>query len=91
MQTHLPEWVPLFRKKLKVLVCELKRREGVELQVGPGAKEGHQVDKRVETQSIVAVVGEVGHEYADLERRKKQKYNKGIVQSFWNWDTVVFL
>lgn len=73
MQTHLPQRVPLFREKLKVLVCELKRREGVELQVSPRAKEGRQVDERVETQSIVAVVGEVGHEDADLERRKKRK------------------
>lgn len=43
----------------------------MESQVRPRAKEGGQVDKRVKTQSVVAVVGQVGHEYAYLDRGKE--------------------
>lgn len=70
-QTHLPERVPLFWEKLEVFVCELHRWESVEFQVGPRPQEGDQVDERVKTQSIIAVVGQVGHEYTDLESEKK--------------------
>lgn len=44
----------------------------MESQVRPRAKERGQVDKRVKTQSVVAVVGQVGHEYAYLVREKRQ-------------------
>lgn len=66
MCAHLPDWVPLFGKKLEVLVCKLHGRQGVQSQVCPRAKEGGQVDEGVETQSIIAIVGQVGHEYTDL-------------------------
>lgn len=66
VHTHLPEWVPLFGKKLEVLVCELQGREGVQFQVCPRAKEGGQVDECIKTQSIIAIVGQVGHEDTDL-------------------------
>lgn len=70
MQTHLPEGVPLSRKQLEVGVCQLHRGKSVELQVGPRVKEGGQVDKGVETQAIVAIVGQVGHENTDLDNRE---------------------
>lgn len=64
---------------------ELQGREGVQSEVCPRAKEGGQVDKCVKTQSIVAIVGQVGHEYTDLrwrggdrvrgERRKGKEQN----------------
>lgn len=48
-------------------MCELQGWQSVEFQVRPRAEEGGQVDKGVKTQSIIAVVGQVGHEYTDLE------------------------
>lgn len=72
-QTHLPQRVPLFGKELEVLVCELQRWECVESQVRPRAKEGGQVDECVETQSIIAVVRQVGHEYTDLGWRSRHR------------------
>lgn len=71
MQTHLPEGVPLFGKKLEVLVRKLQRWESVEFQVGPRVKKGSQVDKCVEAQPIVAVVGQVRHENTDLKNREE--------------------
>lgn len=49
----------------------------MEPQVGPRAKEGGQVDERVEAQSIVAVVGQVGHEYTDLGWRNRYRAKGG--------------
>lgn len=43
----------------------------MEFQVCPRAKEGGQVDKCVKTQSIIAIVREVGHEYTDLEWKNR--------------------
>lgn len=73
MQTHLPEWVPLFGKKLEVLVCKLQGWECVEFQVCPRAKKGGQVDECVKTQSIIAVVRQVSHEYTDLGWRNRDR------------------
>lgn len=75
MQTHLPEGVPLFRKKLEILVSKLQRWESVEFQVCPRVKKGSQVDKCVQTQPIVAIVGQVGHENTDLKNREGKKKN----------------
>lgn len=72
MCAHLPDRVPLFGKKLEVLVCELHGGQRVQFQVRPRAKEGGQVDEGVETQSIVAVVGQVSHEYTDLLWRNRE-------------------
>lgn len=73
MQTHLPEWVPLFREKLEVFVCELQGWQCVEFQVCPRMKKGGQMDERVKAESIIAVVRQVGHEYADLEGRNRDR------------------
>lgn len=79
LQTHLPERVPLFREKLEVFLCQLQRWECVEFHVRPRAKKGGQVDERVKTQSIIAIVGQVGHEYTDLEWRKTERGGGGDV------------
>lgn len=42
-------------------------------QVCPRAKEGGQVHERVQTQSIIAVVRQVGHEYTDLGWRNRDR------------------
>lgn len=75
MQTHLPEGVPLFRKKLEVLVRKLQRWESVEFQVCPRVKKRSQVDECVKTQPIVPVVGQVRHENTDLQNTKLKKNN----------------
>lgn len=77
MQTHLPEGVPLFGKKLEVLVRELQGRERVELQVCPWVKKGSQVDKGVKAQPVISVVGQVSHENTDLTNRK-DKINQSL-------------
>lgn len=77
LHTHLPEWVPLFWKNLKVLVRKLQWWESVEFHVCPRAKEGGQVDKCVKTQPIIAIVREVGHEYTDLEWKNRDGRGKG--------------
>lgn len=53
-------------------MCKLHGRQGVQFQVCPRAKEGGQVDEGVETQSIIAIVGQVGHEYTDLLWRNRE-------------------
>lgn len=67
MYPHLPDWVPLLRKDLEVFLRQLHRGKRLQLQVGPRLHELHQVLKRVQAQAVVAVVGEVGHEDADLD------------------------
>lgn len=59
-------------------MCELQGWQSVEFQVRPRAEEGGQVDKGVKTQSIIAVVGQVGHEYTDLEESGETRQIWGI-------------
>lgn len=68
-QSHLPEGVFLVRKQLEVLVGQLHRGQRLQAQVGPAPHEVGQVDKGVRPQAVVPVVGQVGHEDADLEKR----------------------
>lgn len=88
MQTHLPEWIPLFREKLEVFVCELQRWESVELQVRPRMKKGGQVDKRVKTQPIIAIVREVGHKYTDLGWRNR---DRGVGKKKWREGNTYYI
>lgn len=59
----------------------------MQFQVCPRAKEGGQVDEGVETQSIVAIVGQVGHEYTDLLWRNRegemQREFMNICSTYW--------
>ena len=64
--THLPDGVPLLWKDLQVTLGQLHRRQGLQPQVSPCLEELHQVPKGVQTQTVVPVVGQVGHEDADL-------------------------
>lgn len=57
----------MIRKELKILVSQPCWRQGLESQVGPALHEVSQVDKSVQSQSVVPVVGQVGHKDADLE------------------------
>lgn len=57
----------MIRKELKVLVSQLGWRQGLQSQVGPALHEVGQVNESVQPQAVVPVVGQVGHEDADLE------------------------
>ena len=63
----LPEWVSLLREDLEVFLSELDRGQRLQPEVGPTLDKLHQRLKGVETQPVVAVVRQVGHEDADLE------------------------
>lgn len=64
--THLPDGVPLLGEDLEVALGQLHRCQGLQPQVGPCLEELHQVLKGVQTQTVVPVVGQVGHKDADL-------------------------
>lgn len=38
----------------------------MQLQVGPGVEEADQVFEGVQTQAVIAIIGQMGHEDADL-------------------------
>lgn len=65
--THLPERVLLLRENLEVLLGQLHRGQCLQPEAGPGMQEAHQVLEGVQAQAVVPVVGQVGHEDADLE------------------------
>jgi len=63
----LPQGVSLLGEDLEVLLGQLDGREGLQPQVGPALDELHQRLEGVQAQPVVAIVGQVGHEDADLE------------------------
>lgn len=65
--TDLPEWVSLFREDLEVFLSELDRGQRLQPEVGPTLDKLHQRLKGVQTQPIVAIVRQVGHEDTDLD------------------------
>lgn len=65
--SYLPQWVFLLREKIKVLVSQLNWTQSLELQVGPALNKAGQIDKGVQTQAVISVVGQVSHEDTDLE------------------------
>ncbi len=65
--------VPLLREDLEISLCQLYRRESLQFQVGPHLYELHQVLEGVQAKTIIPVVGQVGHEDADLVWNKAQE------------------
>lgn len=63
---YLPDGVPLLREDLKISLRQLYRWESLQFQVGPHLYELHQVLEGVQAETIIPVVGKVGHEDADL-------------------------
>lgn len=66
LNSDLPERVSLLGEDLEVLLGQLDGGQRLQPQVGPALDELHQRLKGVEPQPVVAVVGQVGHEDADL-------------------------
>lgn len=64
--THLPERVLLLGEDLEVLLCQLHGGQRLQPEVGPGVQEAHQVLEGVQAQAVIAIVGQVRHENADL-------------------------
>lgn len=63
---YLPKRVCLLREELEVLLSQLHRGQRLQLQVCGALDKAGEVGKGVQTQAVVAVVGQVGHEDADL-------------------------
>ena len=64
--TNLPEWVSLLREDLKVFLSQLDGGQGLQPEVGPTLDKLNQRLKGVQTQTVVAIVRQVGHEDTDL-------------------------
>lgn len=67
---YLPDGVPLFREDLEISLCQLYRWESLQFQVGPHLYELHQILESVQAKTVIPVVGQVGHEDADLVQNK---------------------
>lgn len=64
---YLPKGTPLLREEFKVLSCKRDRRKGLQAQPCPALEEAHQALKGVQAQTIISVIGQMGHKYADLQ------------------------
>jgi len=72
-QGYLPQRVFLLGEDLEVFLCQLHGRQRLQLQVGPGVEEADQVLEGVQAQAVVAVIGQMGHEDADLKRKGQRR------------------
>lgn len=70
---YLPQRILLLGEDLEVFLCQLHGRQRLQFQVGPGVEEADQVLEGVQAQAVVAVVGQMGHEDADLKRRGRSR------------------
>lgn len=64
--SHLPEGIPLRGEQAEILLSQLDRRQGLHLQISPSLDEHQQALKGVQAEAVVPIVGQVGHEDADL-------------------------
>lgn len=69
--SHLPEGVSLRGEQAEILLSQLDGREGLHLQVGPRFDEHHQALESVQTEPVVPVVRQMGHEDTDLWSQKE--------------------
>lgn len=67
LPSHLPQGILLLRKDFKVLLCKLDRGQCLQAKVGPALHKLHQALKSVQSQTVIPIVGQVGHEDADLK------------------------
>ena len=67
LRADLPQGVSLLGEDVEVSLGQLDGGQGLQPQVGPALDELHQGLEGVEAQPVVTVVGQVGHEDADLE------------------------
>ena len=69
----LPQRIPFLGEDLEVLLGQLDGGQGLQPEVGPALDELNQGLEGVQAQPVVAVVGQVGHEDADLEGGEEEK------------------
>lgn len=65
--TNLPQWLSLFREGLEVFVSKQCGWQSLQPKVGPTLNKLHQRLKGVQSQAVVTVVRQMGHEDADLQ------------------------
>lgn len=58
----------MIRKELKIFVSQLHWRQSLKSQVGPALHEVGQIHKGIQSQSVISIVGQMGHENADLKK-----------------------
>lgn len=78
--TDLPERLGVGREQVEVFLGELQRRKSLQFQMSPCEQEVEQPFEGVQTQTVIPVVGQVRHEYANL--RKNQTYFKAALEIF---------
>lgn len=60
----------MIRKELKIFVSQLYWRQCLKSQVGPALHEVCQINKSIQSQPVIPIVGQMGHENADLKKAK---------------------
>lgn len=73
MLPHLPQRVLFLWKYFKILFGQLDWRQSLNTKIGPTLHEFDKAFKSVEPKPVIAVIGQVGHEDADLQTRKKME------------------
>lgn len=67
LPAHLPQGILFLGKDFKVLFCKLDRGQCLQAKVGPALHKLDQALKSVQSQTVIPIVGQVGHEDADLK------------------------
>ena len=70
--SHLPEGISLRGEQAEVLLCQLQRRQGLHLQVGPCVDKHHQTFEGVQAETVIPIIGQMGHEDANLWEGKER-------------------
>lgn len=82
LPAHLPQGILLLGKDFKVLFCKLDRGQCLQAKVGPALHKLDQALKSVQSQTVIPVVGQVGHEDADLKTGKTWDTGKQVTVLF---------
>lgn len=63
---YLPQRTSLLREEGKVLLRKRDGGEGLQAQSGPALEEAHKALEGIQAQPVISVIGQMGHEDADL-------------------------
>lgn len=75
---YLPDGISLLWENLKISLCQLYGWKRLQSQVRPHLRELDQVLEGVQAETVIPVVGQVGHEDADLVCKKAQEVRKSL-------------
>lgn len=82
LPAHLPQGILFLGKDFKVLFCKLDRGQCLQAKVGPALHKLDQALKSVQSQTVIPIVGQVGHEDADLKIGKTWDTGKKVTVLF---------